>query len=481
MARLFILLFASFISFSSYSETINKGSVYKYFNELPQNYVYFREISEAPSFSWGRHSSCAEGSQFVLGEDLHVRCGTYWRPVGSYKGQSTHCPTSHPIDNGDGTCSNNETPEPDPHSCPDSGTFFKRLTGGKSINGYSTCIPENCVVGIQAPVPQVCIALGGGTDYRCPWDVFYTGQACKYNPDAPGLNPPDHEYPDVPVDKPDPDLPDIPELPDGGGEGGGVEPPIYDPDAKPEPEDPVEKPNPDPTPDPDDPNLSHGENAIVGELSEANQRLENIDHVLEDLTNTTKLDNDALHAYQASLLGEMQTMNKTLEDGIGGGGGGGISEGLGEIACLLDETCEGGGSKSSVTENQCKAFECDGDAVVCYIARKEWAKNCEVEDFLADGGAGDDFSNGLQSLIDENPIEDLEAGSVNIDSLMNKYTNGNGLQLREGCPAPNNVNLGIASMTIDYQPFCDLAVIINWFLISFALISSGLLIAKYGL
>lgn len=486
MVRLFVLLFASLVSFSSYSEVINKGTVYKYLNELPKTYVYFREVSEASSFSWGRHSGCADGSQFILGEDLHVRCGTYWRPVGSYKGPLTHCPTSHPIDNGDGTCSNNHTPEPEPHQCPESGTFFKRLNGGKSISGFSTCIPENCVVAIQKPTPQVCIAFGGGEEYRCPWDVFYTGQQCSYNPDAPGLQPPDHEWPDEPVPTPDPDLPEIPDLPDGGegGEGGGVQPPIYDPDGKPQPEDPVTKPNPDPTPDPDDPNLSDGDNAIVGELSEANQRLENIDHTLEDLTNTTKLDNDTMEAYQASLLGELQKMNTTLTNGIGGGGGGagnGITDGLGEIACLLDETCEGGGSKSSVTENKCESFKCDGEAVVCYLARKEWAKTCEVEDFLAEGGAGSEFAAGINQFIDENPMEHLEAGNFDVTSVMNKYTNGNGFEVNSGCPAPRNVDVGFTSIVIEYQMFCDLAVIINWFLISFSLVSAALLIAKYGL
>lgn len=491
MARLFILLFASFISFIAYSSNkvpagYHDGSTNHYINTC--NYFTYSSgmkqlHSKSPNFE---HSQLQGQICYNLpNTDPDIYKSSFSSGM-SGTGPMYYCPpngnSTHVVGpDSDNMCTDPNAPEPEPHKCPDSGTFFKRLSGGKSINGFSTCIPQNCVVAIQAPVPQVCIALGGGSDYRCPWDVFYTGQTCTYNPDAPGLNPPDHEYPDEPVDKPDPDLPEIPDLPDGGGEGGGVEPPIYDPDAKPEPEDPVEKPNPDPTPDPDDPNLSHGENAIVGELSEANQRLENIDHVLEDLTNTTKLDNDTLHAYQASLLGEMQTMNKTLESGIGGGGGGGISEGLGEIACLLDETCEGGGSKSSVTENQCKAFECDGDAVVCYIARKEWAKNCEVEDFLDDGGAGDEFATGIQQLIDDNPIENIDAGTFNVDSVMNKYTGGNGFQVNEGCPAPRNVDMSIASMTIDYQPFCDLATIINWFLISFALVGSALLIAKYGL
>ncbi|HGF5078721.1 TPA: virulence factor TspB C-terminal domain-related protein [Vibrio parahaemolyticus] len=496
MVRLFILLFASFISFYSYSsDTVPKEDIEVTYGTcstiVDGDTLSNSERPECLSFSQSKYDSIRDDGatcSWNSGGSI-VSCGSF-DTLGRYKNITTivesRCPSSHPIDNGDGTCSNDNQPEPEPHSCPDSGTFFKRLNGGKSIAGFSTCLPENCVVAIQKPTPQVCIAFGGGEEYRCPWDVFYTGQQCSYNPDAPGLQPPDHEWPDEPVPTPDPDLPEIPDLPDGGegGEGGGVQPPIYDPDGKPQPEDPVTKPNPDPTPDPDDPNLSDGDNAIVGELSEANQRLENIDHTLEDLTNTTKLDNDTMEAYQASLLGELQKMNTTLTNGIGGGGGGagsGITDGLGEIACLLDETCEGGGSKSSVTENKCESFKCDGEAVVCYLARKEWAKTCEVEDFLAEGGAGSEFAAGINQFIDENPMEHLEAGNFDVTSVMNKYTNGNGFEVNSGCPAPRNVDVGFTSIVIEYQMFCDLAVIINWFLISFSLVSAALLIAKYGL
>lgn len=492
MVRLFILLFASLVSFSSYSSdsvpTAPKGT-----NVLCN--IYDAGIS-------AKFKSPSDCVPYVPAPTLSACTATpYWTNSGYYCNQpggakkmigisrlpSSECPYTHPVDLGNGYCGKSEEPTPDPHSCPESGTFYKRLNGGKSIGGFSTCIPENCVVAIQKPVPQVCISFGGSDEYRCPWDIFYTGQRCVYNPDAPGLQPPDHEWPDEPVPTPDPDLPEIPDLPDGGGDGGdggGVKPPIYDPDGKPLPEDPVTKPNPDPQPDPDDPNLSEGDNAIVGELSEANQRLENIDHTLEDLTNTTKLDNDTMEAYQANLLGELQKMNTTLTNGIGGGGGGagnGITDGLGEIACLLDETCEGGGSKSSVTESKCESFKCDGEAVICYIAQKEWAKNCDIEDFLAEGGAGSEFATGINKFIEENPLEHLEAGNFDVTSVMNKYTNGNGFEVSSGCPAPRNVNLGFTSITIEYQMFCDLAVIINWFLISFALVSAALLIAKYGL
>ncbi|MFL0829485.1 hypothetical protein [Vibrio parahaemolyticus] len=232
------------------------------------------------------------------------------------------CPDSHPSDNGDGTCSGNE-PQPEPHQCPDAGTFITSTWGRDGLNGWSMCRSDNCVAVAQSAKTGICYRPSDDAPMKCKYDLFYTGQACNFDPNNPGVSPPDYEYPDEPVTPPNPDNPPpSPDLPD---EGGDVKPPIYDPDGEGDgkPDDPVQPPNPDPQPDPDDPNLSDGDNAIVGELSEANQRLENIDHSLQDLTNTTKSDNDTLIEYQAHLLGEMKQMNKSLADGVGGGGGGG--------------------------------------------------------------------------------------------------------------------------------------------------------------
>ncbi|MDF4752401.1 hypothetical protein P3527_05965 [Vibrio parahaemolyticus] len=243
------------------------------------------------------------------------------------------CPTTHPVDNGDGTCSTNDAPEPEPHSCPDAGTFITTTWGRDGLSGWSTCRSDNCVAAVQRSKTGVCYRPSDDAPMKCEYDLFYTGQACSYDPNKPGVNPPEHEYPDEPVTPPDPDQPPSPDIPDEGGDG--VEPPIYDPDGEGDgkPDDPVQPPNPDPTPDPDDPNLSDGENAVVGELSEANQRLENIDHTTQELTNTIKSDNDSLLEYQAHLLGEMKQMNQQLADGVGGGGGGGNGDGDGDGSC----------------------------------------------------------------------------------------------------------------------------------------------------
>ncbi|HIF6162165.1 TPA: virulence factor TspB C-terminal domain-related protein [Vibrio parahaemolyticus] len=332
MVRLFILLFASLVSFYSYSmtwqsftktTTIYPSELTEYTCAAASVVAKRNAISSFPSPTYSVkyiENSCTPSTTSFK---FYINYTIYYLNMSGQECADGQILPEYP----DTQCKDPSEPEPEPHSCPDSGTFFKRLNGGKSIAGFSTCLPENCVVAIQKPTPQVCIAFGGG----------------------------------------------------------------------------------------------------------------------------------------------------------GGGAGNGITDGLGEIACLLDETCEGGGSKSSVTENKCESFKCDGEAVVCYLARKEWAKTCDVEDFLAEGGAGSEFASGINQFIDENPMEHLEAGNFDVTSVMNKYTNGNGFEVNSGCPAPRNVDVGFTSIVIEYQMFCDLAVIINWFLISFSLVSAALLIAKYGL
>lgn len=320
MARL--LLFLLLLSFGSYaSDTAPKEYQYQcsiktpkktvYVNDYKSSVAFFENPYPSSNWSWNgtNYVTYLSGSRYT-----GIQC---WNIPGTDK-----CPAEYPNDNDDGTCSKPE-PEPEPHLCPDAGTFITSTWGRDGLNGWSMCRSDNCVAVAQSAKTGICYRPSDDAPMKCKYDLFYTGQACNFDPNNPGVSPPDHEYPDEPVTPPNPDNPPpSPDLPD---EGGDVKPPIYDPDGEGDgkPDDPVQPPNPDPQPDPDDPNLSDGDNAIVGELSEANQRLENIDHSLQDLTNTTKSDNDTLIEYQAHLLGEMKQMNKSLADGVGGGGGGG--------------------------------------------------------------------------------------------------------------------------------------------------------------
>ncbi len=323
MARLLLLLFAFFISFSSLAATkiisgprVGEGHSYTY--------------AQSCRVAWDRFLGMVLGDGLFI-QNYHFTKGNYYdsgTPQESFTCiltiSYTHLGsdeenTSCHLDN---SCDLPEDP-PEPHQCPDAGTFITSTWGRDGLNGWSMCRSDNCVAVAQSAKTGICYRPSDDAPMKCKYDLFYTGQACNFDPNNPGVSPPDYEYPDEPVTPPDPDQPPSPDIPEGGGDG--VKPPIYDPDGEGDgkPDDPVQPPNPDPQPDPDDPNLSDGDNAIVGELSEANQRLENIDHSLQDLTNTTKSDNDTLIEYQAHLLGEMKQMNKSLADGVGGGGGGG--------------------------------------------------------------------------------------------------------------------------------------------------------------
>ncbi|MDG2608975.1 hypothetical protein P7M09_24440, partial [Vibrio parahaemolyticus] len=328
-----------FISFSSYSsDTVPKGT-----NVICNIYdagisAKFKQRSDCEPYVPASTLSACTSNPFWTNSGYYCnQPGGAKKLIGISIIPSSECPYTHPVDLGNGYCGKPEEPEPepDPHSCPDAGTFVHKTWGREGLNGWSTCRSDNCVVVAQveghSSMPSgVCYVNEAGKRI-CRYDLFYTGQACNFDPNKPGVNPPDHEYPDEPVTPPDTENPPSPDLPD---EGGDIEPPIYDPDGEGDgkPDDPVQPPNPDPKPDPDDPNLSDGDNAVVGELSEANQRLENIDHTTQELTNTIKSDNDSLLEYQAHILGEMKQMNQQLADGVGGGGGGG---GTGKMAAEL--------------------------------------------------------------------------------------------------------------------------------------------------
>lgn len=334
MARLLLLLFSFFISSYSFASSWALLSQFS-MNNRSDNKQCTSTISEKMNLLQSSYPSATLSYNADLETAQEYGCvGTLY----VYAWQLPKCEHGDPVYPATSCPSPDPDPEPEPHQCPNAGTFVDKTWGREGLNGWSTCRSDNCVVAAQvdnhSSMPSgVCYVNDSGKRI-CRYDLFYTGQACTYNPDGgTGINPPDHEYPTDPVKPPNPDNPPpSPDLPD---EGGDVTPPIYDPDAEDDglPDDPVQPPNPDPTPDPDDPNLSDGENAVVGELSEANQRLENIDHTLQDLTNTTKSDNDALIEYQSHLLGEMKQMNQQLADGVGSGGGGGNGDGNGEGSC----------------------------------------------------------------------------------------------------------------------------------------------------
>ncbi|MGY0616097.1 virulence factor TspB C-terminal domain-related protein [Vibrio sp. FJH11] len=382
------------------------------------------------------------------------------------------CPTSHPNEN-NGNCYSE--PSKEPHQCPESGTYISTTWGREGLTGWSVCRSDNCVAAAQidkhSSMPDgLCYFDGAQSRKVCRYNLFHTGQTCTYNPDNPGVNPPDHKYPDSPVEPPTPDEPPSPDLPDSGS---GGDDPIYDPDGKGKPDDPVEKPNPDPKPDPDDPNLTKGDNAIVGELSEANKWLENIDNTLEDLTNTTKIDNDTMREYQTHLLGELKAAHETLKNKPTGGGGGGVGlqsavaegnnklDGIGEtlkgIKCEIDDNCEGEGKEKPTAKVDCELsiFECKGDVIQCALLKIEYENSCPT-------GELSKLENEMNKLFGTDRTDELvDKDVLDFSKIDSKYMT-NGVSFGNAtCPAPESSTFshfsGSTTIEISFEPACHYA------------------------
>ncbi|KZX70394.1 hypothetical protein A3712_08370 [Vibrio sp. HI00D65] len=189
---------------------------------------------------------------------------------------------------------------PSPSSCPESGTFAKKLYGKSGFQGYTVCF-SGCVIEATIDVIQVCTGAGSA-DESCGYDAVYTGASCIEGDGQP--HPPGYEYPTNPNPQPptDPTAPLPPDNLPGT------------PDSTPEPT-PTPKPNPNPTPDPVNPDLGDGDSAIVQKIDVSNQYLENIDVGIDNLIQANNQNSKENINYQKFILGELQS-------GIGSGGGG---------------------------------------------------------------------------------------------------------------------------------------------------------------
>ncbi|GIA25766.1 hypothetical protein VCSRO179_3412 [Vibrio cholerae] len=398
---------------------------------------------------------------------------------------NSSCPNSFPVLNPDGTCSkpvqcnSDQILNPETNTCdarctapdvwdpvtnqcitpknrcdilgerkPVVETDWRQSTLGSSFVGKHACMPSGCVI-----VGTKDVGCLSDSD-RCYGDAKYTGTECTYTEGVTTGWCSDETCSDQTPVEPVPD----PENPN-------PEPPSPNPD--PTPGDNLTPPNPDTSADPNNPNLDEEANkGVVNELNTANKQLENIQKTLEvTLDEITTQNKDVDKANDKLILG-IQNLTKAVNDKpVGGGGGGSGGEGEGE--------------GSSVSGASCDAFECKGDAVVCYIAKKQWEEACGVEKAKRDDLPK--ITGAIDKIITDHPLDDLNAGTLNVDSVMNKYTNGGGLTVSKACPAPDVVTTSLGSFTLNYSPFCDLAKVFHFFLVSLALVGSALLIAKYGL
>lgn len=212
------------------------------------------------------------------------------------------CPDDEYLDEETNTCLPVE-------SCPDSGTFAKKLYGKSGFQGYTVCF-SGCVIKATIDVVQVCTGAGSA-DESCGYDALYTGASCIEGDGQP--HPPGYEYPTNPNPQPptDPTAPLPPDNLPGT------------PDSTPEPT-PTPKPNPNPTPDPVYPDLGDGDSAIVQKIDVSNQYLENIDVGIDNLIQANNQNSKENTNYQRFILGELQS-------GIGSGGDDGSGDGDGGL------------------------------------------------------------------------------------------------------------------------------------------------------
>jgi hypothetical protein len=187
--------------------------------------------------------------------------------------------------------------------------------------------------------------------------------------------------------------------------------------------------------------------AIIEQLVEANDGLTDIVIRMRDIENA---------------IGKSE---KSIVDAIGKGGD--------------------GTEPDLVSSADCASFSCSSSSAICYIARKEWEKSCASSGQDAENQAGvDKLTNQLKEYIDspDSSLDNIDAGKINTTTLLNHYSDSNGVSVggSNTCPPPYTVDIVITTVTIDLSPFCDFAAVIRWFLIAFATVGAGLMIAKYS-
>ena len=192
------------------------------------------------------------------------------------------------------------------------------------------------------------------------------------------------------------------------------------------------------------------------------------------------------------LLNDLKTSSDSVGSAIGANG-----TKLDELGTKLDKLSEG--SKTSVSANNCQSdgFSCSGNAYECFVARSAWKNNCLIssmtsvdEDYSSSvptdisnriSNSGDALISDLQSYSNHHIDADkLSNGEVAITDALNKFDESNGLSFDEQCPQASVIDTGVGIFTIDYTPFCDLALYIRAMLMLFSSIGSLLMISKFS-
>lgn len=301
--------------------------------------------------------------------------------------------------------------------------------------------------------------------------------------------------------KPDPNHPEDPTqpLPDVDGDFNGGSAGTSTPDAP-----SFDKTEPDtvtPNPETDTALLSAIQNlnrdnnqALTGLNTDLNRGLTNIDNQLSQLNQTNNAigqsivdqinhDRAIYEANKALALQQTGAINKAGADITGA-----LNSGFGELGDKLGGLAAGSGTSASDTGCEAGAFSCSGNAYECYMARQAFENKCSSLTFGATDPTGlkgelqplaDSLTSNMSDFNESVSVDSLKGETLDVTSTMTTIDETNGVSFDEGCPAPKNYDYGLGSFTIDYQPFCDLAIVIRALLMLAASIGSLMLYAKF--
>ncbi|EPQ9996830.1 virulence factor TspB C-terminal domain-related protein [Vibrio vulnificus] len=136
-------------------------------------------------------------------------------------------------------------------------------------------------------------------------------------------------------------------------------------------------------------------------------------------------------------------------------------------------------------------FVCNGNSYECFIARQQFEQYCLLNTTMPAEDIHQrytDMSGTMNALgqeladyqVDHGDYTKLIDSEVPIEDALKNINESNGLNFSEGCPVPYTTNVLNARFTINYQPFCDLALYIRAMLMLMASVGSMLMIAKFS-
>lgn len=337
------------------------------------------------------------------------------------------------------TCSSPEPP-PDPpppeNKCKvPAGEILARRSGIEGANGRYYCVKQ--CSGIAKQVGDMCIAVGDGPNI-CDYELISSGVDCDGNGDGSTDG-------DGSGNPPPPPEPIPPETGDGSSDNGdgSLEPDING-----------------------DGSGGSGDINGDGTINGADYG-GNLAKIVENTAKTAVAVNTNTNMITDAINKQTKAITDAVNNGNGSGNGSGTPDG------------DGDGEADSVNGGSCEQFVCNGPAVQCYIAQKQWEQKCDIEGVIAQNEKP--VIDGINTFINDNPITNIEAGTLDISTYFNKYDGSNGIQTGGSCPAPISISLGeYGSHTVKLDPLCELAVIIRVFLQITAVVSVGLMFAKYS-